>query len=120
MSNQTKLGFHLVSVKIMGSADLFYHTFNLKISSLDSIVPNKQSKLIACFICTSNFCTIRIGCELKCDGIKQNQSEHGNIDFEIEPNKAENVFCFLLFLGSVNCSYHWNTLTNFNRVFCKM
>ena len=29
------------------------------------------------------------------DVIKQNQSELGNIDFEIEPNKAENVFCFL-------------------------
>ena len=29
--------------------------------------------------------------------IKQNQSEVGNIDFKIEPNKAENVFvsyCF--------------------------
>ena len=81
----------------MGSADLFYHTFNLKISSLESIVPNKQSKLIACFICTSNFCTIRIGYELKCEVIKQNQLELGNIDFKIEPNKAENVFvsyCF--------------------------
>ena len=33
-----------------------------------------------------------------CDVIKQNQSEVGNIDLKIEPNKAENVFCFLLFL----------------------
>ena len=32
-----------------------------------------------------------------CDVIKQNQSEVGNIDFKIEPHKAENVFCFLLF-----------------------
>ena len=31
-----------------------------------------------------------------CDVIKQNQSEVGNIDFKIEPNKAENIFCFLL------------------------
>ena len=35
-----------------------------------------------------------------CDVIKQNQSEVGNIDF----NKAENVFCFPLFLASFNCS----------------
>ena len=37
------------------------------------------------------------------DVIKQNQSEVGNIDFKIEPNKAKNVFCFLLFLASFNC-----------------
>ena len=46
--------------------------------------------------------------------IKQNQSEVGNIDFKIEPNKTENVFCFLLFLASFNCSYICNQLTNFN------
>ena len=55
-----------------------------------------------------------------CDVIKQNQSEVGNIDFKIQPNKADNVFCFLLFLASFNCSYLWNQLTNFNGVFCKM
>ena len=55
-----------------------------------------------------------------CDVIKQNQSEVGNVDFKIEPNKAENVFCFLLFLASFICSYLWNRLTNFNGVFCKM
>ena len=55
-----------------------------------------------------------------CDVIKQNQSEVRNIDFKIELNKAENVFCFLLFLASFNCSYLWNQLNNFNGVFCKM
>ena len=55
-----------------------------------------------------------------CDVIKQNQSEVGNIDFKIEPNKIENAFCFLLFLASFKCSYLWNHLTNFNGVFCKM
>ena len=55
-----------------------------------------------------------------CDVIKQNQSEVGNIDFKKEPNKAENVFCFLLFLASFNCSYLWNQLTNFNWIFCKI
>ena len=38
-----------------------------------------------------------------CDAIEQNQLEVGNIDFKIEPNKAENVVCFLLFLASFNC-----------------
>ena len=55
-----------------------------------------------------------------CDVIKQNQSEVWNIHLKIESNKAENVFCFLLFLASFNCSYLWNQLTNFNGVFCKM
>ena len=55
-----------------------------------------------------------------CDVMKQNQSEVRNIDFKIEPNKAENVFCFLLFLASFNYLYLWNPLTNFNWVFCKM
>ena len=55
-----------------------------------------------------------------CDVIKQNQSEVGKIDFKIEPNKAGNVFCFLLLLASFNCSYLWNHLTNFIGVFCKM
>ena len=40
-----------------------------------------------------------------CDVIKQNQLEVGNIDFKTQPNKAESVFCFLLFLESFNCSY---------------
>ena len=34
-----------------------------------------------------------------CDVIKQNQSEVGNIDFKIEPNKAEFVFLFPIVFG---------------------
>ena len=30
----------------------------------------------------------------------QAKSEVGNIDFKIEPNKVEYIFCFLLFLAS--------------------
>ena len=66
------------------------------------------------------FCAVDAGRRLKCDVIKQNQSEVGNIDFKIEPHKAENVLCFLLCLASFNCLYLWNKLPNFNRVFCKM
>ena len=40
-----------------------------------------------------------------CDAIEQNQSEVGNTDLKIEPNKAENVFCFLSFLASFNRLY---------------
>ena len=83
----------------MGSADLFYHTFNLKISSLESIVPNKQSKLVACFICTSNFCTIRIGYELKCEVIKQNQLELGNIDFKNRAKQSRKCLLFPFVFG---------------------
>ena len=43
-----------------------------------------------------------------CTVIKQNQSKVGNIDFKIEPNKAENVFCYLLFFADFNCSYLQN------------
>ena len=32
-----------------------------------------------------------------CDVIKQNQSEVGNIDFKIKPNKAENVVSPIVF-----------------------
>ena len=37
-----------------------------------------------------------------CDVIKQNQSKVRNIDFKIEPNKAEIVFCF-------HCFWHPST-----------
>ena len=49
-----------------------------------------------------------------CDVIKQNLSEVGNIDFEIEPNKGSIYFCFLLFWKLFNCLYLLNWLFNFN------
>ncbi len=36
-------------------------------------------------------------CIVKCGMIKQNESEFANIDLEIEPNKRNKCFCFLLF-----------------------
>ena len=40
----------------------------------------------------------RAKCELvKCDEIKQNESELANIDFEIEPIMVFNFLCILLF-----------------------
>ena len=55
-----------------------------------------------------------------CDVIKQNQSEVGNSDFKIKPNKAENVFCFLLFFGNLQLlislepidQFQWGFLQN--------
>ena len=43
-----------------------------------------------------NFDQVRLSL-FKCDVIKQNQSQLRNIDFKIQLNRAENVFCFLLF-----------------------
>ncbi len=39
-----------------------------------------------------------------CDVINQNESELTNIDLEIEPNKGNKFFCFLLFQQSFNRS----------------
>ena len=52
---------------------------------------------------------------LWCDQSKSVRSRK----YWLEPNKAENVFCFLLFLASFKCLYLWNQLTNLNKVFCK-
>ena len=46
-----------------------------------------------------------------CDVIKQNESELTNTVFKIQPNKADSFFCFLLFVQSFNCLYHWNQLS---------
>ena len=81
-----------------------------------SISPNRPVQLVPCFSCSASHILMMT---YKCDVIKQNQSELRNIDLKMEPNKAENVFCFLYF-GIFKCSYLWNRLTNFNGVFCKM
>ena len=44
--------------------------------------------------------------------VKQNASELANTVFEIQPNKADSFFCFLLFVKSFNCLYLWNQLLN--------
>ena len=52
-----------------------------------------------------------------CDVIKQNQSKVRNIDFKDRVKQSRNCLLFPLFLAPFNCSYLWNQMTNFNRVF---
>ena len=49
-------------------------------------------------------------CMCICDVIKQNESELANTVFKIQPNKADSLFCFLLFVQSFNCLYRWNPI----------
>ena len=54
------------------------------------------------------------------DVIKQNELELAKTVFKIQPNKADNFFCFLLFVQSFNCLYLWNQLPNLCGVFTKL
>ena len=108
---------HSHSLKIIKTFN-FHRILTLKLETLNNYLFKKlnEKKPSGYF----NFIDIKtLFYYIICDVIKQNQSEVGNIDFKIEPNIAENIFCFLLFLASFNCSYLWNQLTNFNEVFCK-
>ena len=55
-----------------------------------------------------------------CDVIKQIEWELTNTIFKIQPNKANNFFCFLLFVQSTNRLYLWNQLPNLCGVFAKL
>ena len=57
---------------------------------------------------------------IKCDTIKQNESEHANIKLEIQWNKADNLFCFLLFLQSLKMVLLENQMPNLHGVFAKL
>ena len=52
--------------------------------------------------------------------IKQNESQLANTVFEIQQNKADSFFCFLLFVQSFNCLYLWNQLPNLCGIFTKL
>ena len=71
-----------------------------------------------------NFECIKCKTELKwwgiCDVIKQYESELANTASKIQSNKADSFFCFLMFVQSFNCLYHWNQLPNLCGVFTKL
>ena len=46
----------------------------------------------------------RIGMEVKCDMIKGNESDVGNIDFELQAKRGDKFLCFTLFLKLKNYS----------------
>ena len=55
-------------------------------------------------------------CIDKCDMIKGNESDVGNIDFELLALKGDKFFSFSLFLNFKECSYLHNQMSNWDRV----
>ena len=55
-----------------------------------------------------------------CDAIKQNELELTNIKLKIQSNKADNFFCFLLFLQSLKMVLLENQMPNLHGVFAKL
>ena len=48
----------------------------------------------------------------KCDMIKGNELDVGNIDFELQAERGDKFLCFTLFLKLKNCSYLWNQMSD--------
>ena len=46
--------------------------------------------------------------------IKRNESDVGNIDFEIQGNKGGEFFCFSLFWQFKDLPYLWNQMSDFD------
>ena len=44
--------------------------------------------------------------------IKGNESDVGNIDFELQANRGDKFFCFTLFLNFKECSYLRNQMSD--------
>ena len=47
-----------------------------------------------------------------CDMIKGNESDVGNIDFELQAKRGDKFLCFTLFLKLKNCSYLRNQMSD--------
>ena len=47
-----------------------------------------------------------------CDMIKGNESDVGNIDFELQATRGDKFLCFTLFLNLKNCSYLCNQMSD--------
>ncbi len=98
-------------------------TFVAHITPVDSFACSRRNMqcllIMSAFILSQNCkCYWR---SFKCGMIKQNELEFANIDLEIEPNKGNKSFCFLLFWQPFNGSYNLRmTCPNFDGVFCKI
>ena len=44
--------------------------------------------------------------------IKGNESDVGNIDFELQAERGDKFLCVTLFLKLKNCSYLWNQMSD--------
>ena len=49
---------------------------------------------------------------LICDMIKGNESDVGNIDFELQAKRGDKFLCFTLFLNSKKYSYLCNKMSD--------
>ena len=56
----------------------------------------------------------------KCDMIKGNESDVGNIDFELQAYRGDKFVCFSSFLNFKECSYLGNQMSDCDRVWIKM
>ena len=48
--------------------------------------------------------------------IKGNESDVGNIDFELQAKRGDKFLCFILFLRLENCSYLWNQMSDWDGI----
>ena len=55
-----------------------------------------------------------------CDMIKGNESDVGNIDFELQAKRGDKFLCFTLFLKLKNCSYLMNHMSDWDVIGIKM
>ena len=55
-----------------------------------------------------------------CDMIKGNESDVGNIDFELQTKRGDKFLCFPLFLNLKNCLYLRNQMSDLDAVEIKM
>ena len=58
--------------------------------------------------------------EKNCDMIKGNESDVGNIDFELQAKRGDEFLCFTLFLNLKNCSYLCNQMSDWDGISIKM
>ena len=63
---------------------------------------------------------LQISWKNKCDMIKGNESDVGNIDFELQATRGDEFLCFTLFLKFNNCSYLWNQMSDWDEIWIKM
>ena len=52
--------------------------------------------------------------------IKGNESDVGNIDFELQAKRGGKFLCFTLFLKLKNCSYLQNHMSDWDGIWIKM
>ena len=68
---------------------------------------DNKSEIYSDRLIIQQFLTVSI-----CDMIKGNESDVGNIDFELQAKRGDEFLCFSLFLNLKNCSYLCNQMSD--------